>query len=514
MTAPKRFVSWIAVSSLPQAKKISLEDQLQTNLVHVEKWRGVLVAELSVPGKSRSIVTWEEACSRIEAYAQLRELINARAFDVLIYRDNSRLGRTTSLVVTIAELCYRAGIVMYATDSPPQELAKPTRNLAARITDVFQSVIAQDEVDKFQRRNEMGMKARVMRGDFPGSVPFGWVSSDVIENGKAVTVIRVEEVAAAAIRTIIDLYTRKGYGMRPIAIHLNAHGYTTARGGKWSMASISQTLDLIWRYAGYVEVNAKRGSAREHVRAKSKWPAIISEQDAANVERERKYRAGAKRRVQSPHRLSGVVWCGRCQKRMAATSCVEEVKRGSPVGAGARRRRERFLCRDMEVLRRHAKAEIATSFIVAAVRESFESMQDEGNHAAVLRQTQGRGDEIRAGMAAIEEALSRQSEALQRADDAYVDGKMDIARYNQQVDRIKAQWEALQVEMKESRRALEQATLDDRRGDRLKEVATNGFAMLETEDVATANAWMRQHIKVWVYNDHSPEEDRIVVEYV
>lgn len=92
MSPPLRFASWAAVSSLPQAKKISLDDQLATNREHIERHGGQLVAELLVPGESRSIVLFEDACRRIEAYARLKEMIDAKAFDVLIYLDRSRLG--------------------------------------------------------------------------------------------------------------------------------------------------------------------------------------------------------------------------------------------------------------------------------------------------------------------------------------------------------------------------------------------------------------------------------------
>lgn len=508
MTTPKRFVSWIAVSSLPQAKKISLEDQLATNKEHIEKWGGRLVEELSVPGKSRSIVTWEEACDRIDAYAQLRDLINARAFDVLIYRDNSRLGRTTSLVVTIAELCHRAGIVMYATDAPPPNLDKPKHNLATRITDVFQSVIAQDEIEKFRRRNEMGMKARVMRGDFPGKPPFGWEIERKIENNFPVTVVKIDEAAAVIIRTIVDLYLRKGWGLRPIATHLNAHGYKTPAGRAWYISAVQHLLDLIWRYAGYVEINSKPESAREYVRAKSKWPAIISEDDARAVEKERRYRAEGKRRVTSNHRFSGVVWCGKCQRRMSATSEHIPLKRHPD----RKRRRDRYVCSDIETTRRHPQAEIAASYVMAAVREAFEFSKDEGNRATILARSENKSDIICERIREIETAIARQDEALQRADDAYVDGAMDLARYNQQMARIKAQWATLQGELAECRHELEQEAFGNRRGERIEEVAHNGLAMLESEDISTANAWLREHIRVWIYNERT--EDRIEVEYL
>lgn len=507
MTQRKRFVSWVAVSSLPQAKKISLEDQRVTNHQHIAKHGGTLIAELAIPGKSRSIVTWEEACRTIDAYAELCDLIEARAFDVLVFRDNSRLGRTTSLVVTIAELCVRAGIVMYSTESPPTNLDQPVRNLATRITDVFQSVMAQEEVDKFKRRNEMGMKARVMRGDFPGMVPYGWVARHKVEDGHPVTVIEIDEQPAAAIRMIVDLYLRKGHGMRPIATALNAHGYQAPRGGPWRIGTVSQALDLIWRYAGFVEINAGGESARQYVRAKSRWPAIITEAEAAAVIKERKYRAVSKRRVGSNHRYSGVVWCVRCQRRMSGSR--ETVR---DADGNFTHYRYRYICRDMENLRRHTKPEIAASFIEKALRNAFVYLQDESNHAIVLADSATNKDAIQGRIDETQAAIARQGEALQRADDAFVDGKMDMERYNKQVERIKRQWEILQGELTDHLQELENTSFAEQRGERLAEMARNGIAMLETKDLATANAWLRRHVRVWV--DNQSRTNRISIEYL
>ena len=63
-----------------------------------------------VPGESRSIILLEEACRRIPAYARLVQLIEARAFDVLVYLDRSRLGRKASLSMAIVELCHVRGL--------------------------------------------------------------------------------------------------------------------------------------------------------------------------------------------------------------------------------------------------------------------------------------------------------------------------------------------------------------------------------------------------------------------
>lgn len=118
-----RVAIWAAVSSLPQAKKVSLDDQLASGRDHAQRHGAQVVAELVVPGESRNIVLFEDACQRIDAYARLSALISTKSIDVLVYLDPSRLGRTAALVLTVAELCTRAGILLYETDNPPQSMA-------------------------------------------------------------------------------------------------------------------------------------------------------------------------------------------------------------------------------------------------------------------------------------------------------------------------------------------------------------------------------------------------------
>jgi hypothetical protein len=89
---------------------------------------------------------------------------------------------------------------------------------------------------------------------------------------------------------------------------------------------------------------------------------------------------------------------------------------------------------------------------------------------------------------------------------------MDTGRYNTQVARIKRQWEALQGEMTDHAQELEEAAHEEQRGERLHEAARNGPAMLNTGDIATANAWLRRHVRVWVDNDNPAH--RLYVEHI
>lgn len=172
MTAPTRWVSWAAVSTLPQAKKVSNEDQLRENRAHAAKHGGIVLEELVVPGESRSIVLLEDAAARIPAYARLRELIAAKAFDVLVYLDRSRLGRKAALSMAIIELCHDAGILAYETDNPPASLAAAaTVGTDDMLIGAIKSVGAQSEIDKFKRRSAMGRKARAKAGATCGDLP-------------------------------------------------------------------------------------------------------------------------------------------------------------------------------------------------------------------------------------------------------------------------------------------------------------------------------------------------------
>ena len=96
------------------------------NRSHAEKHGGQVVAELVVPGESRSIVLFEDAARKMQAYAELKRLVDARAFDVLVYLDRSRLGRKASLSMAVVELCNVAGIICYETENPPATVALST----------------------------------------------------------------------------------------------------------------------------------------------------------------------------------------------------------------------------------------------------------------------------------------------------------------------------------------------------------------------------------------------------
>lgn len=504
---PKRFVSWVAVSSLPQTKKISLEDQSKTNQRHIEKWDGVLVRELSVPGESRSIVTWEDACTRIDAYAQLRDLIARREFDVLIYLDRSRLGRKASLSMTIVELCNEAGIITYATESPPASLEPPERNFHNKVVGALESVLAQEEVTKIQHRHEMGMAARVRKGEFPSKIPYGWDVRYEVDGERPTQIIEISEAAKAVIVEIYDLYLNGGASVRTIRENLRQSGTPPPRGDAWTDSAISVILNLAWRYAGYVELNM-RSKKRPYIRAKSRWPALIDEATAKAVVAERKRRQGVKRSVdRGVHRFSHVVWCRRCERRMIAHYSI----RTSRKDATNKRRIENFRC-TVAGVPSHPKYQITGWYLDEAVRRAIEWIQVESNRARLLDAQTDLSPHILHQIERAKQRLAKHEDAVQRADDAYVMGAMTAERYQRQVGILEQQRAKLVEGVARLEEELEAEQIDARRGERLLAVAREGVHWLESDDIPAANAWFRRHIRIWIDNDNP--EKRIVVDYV
>ncbi len=474
---PLRFVSWAAVSSLPQAKKISLEDQLKTNGEHIQRHGGQVVTELVVPGESRNIVLFEEACRRIAAYDQLHRLIASRAFDVLIYLDRSRLGRKASLSMAVVELCHEAGILTYETENPPSLLdVHGAHNQDEMLLGAIKSVGAQQEIHKLVQRHRMGMIARIKKGLFPKKIPWGW-KAVYAEDGKRSIVI--DEDAAVIIRLLATLYLQQGLSMSAAATELNRRGYRTRGGLAWQLGNVQGVFAILWRYAGYSEINF----GQEYVKAKGQWPAILTEDTVRAIQAERKNRLKRARAVHAPYLLSRLVVCTEHHGYLA----VNIQKQGKDGVYSYLRCRH---CRPYHY--------IPFSQVTDVLHASIAYLQDAANRTALLGDLEQSDSRSADQMEGVRKQIRQTDTALQRADDAYVSGVMDTERYQRQVDKLT---EVKRQQLQELA-ALEAAAVGQRfdasRQARLEEIAMLGTAMLTATDVASANAWLRRHFVVYI----------------
>lgn len=316
-----RCVSWIAVSSDPQAEKESLPDQQRLNRQFVSNigrqypgYTGEIVAELQVVG-TRSIVDIADAVDAYpDAYGTLVRMLKAGQVDAIVCRSRDRLGRIDSLTVTIERLCWRYGAIVIPRQSLPVTLdVNMLRDSeGAGLIAGIEGHLARSAVRRLTNENEMGMIARVKAGKFAGTIPYGYKR---VYSQSGDWRIEIDQEAATILRRImIEMYLNEGLGIPTIADRLNSEGLQTPTGRKWGFTSIDSILRNPDRYAGYVHINRKSKRGREYIRVRAKHDAIITEDELAAVEAEVKRRSFKQQRGRGL--LNGAVICSLSGKPM------------------------------------------------------------------------------------------------------------------------------------------------------------------------------------------------------
>lgn len=484
---------WAAVSSLPQAKLVSLDDQLSLGREHAARHGCRIVAEFVVPGESRDIVLFEEASRRMEAYRQLGEAIEKHTIDVLIFLDRSRLGRQAALSMAVVGLCAKEGILIYDMESPPASLDQLRQSQATyddQLLGAIKSVGAQREIEKMKFRQASGMIGRTKRGLMPGKLNYGYTAR---YEADGTIVYEVDSAAAAVIRQICDLYL-SGAGCHSIAYMLTEQGATSPSGrSTWSHAMIVALLDKIWRYAGFAELNRRSAKGRPYVKAKGAWPAIIDETTVEAIVAERKARKQNRKLVGTHWKLAGVVYCMTCGMPM-------NICRQSPA--------TRHLYDTMRCYRHTPGTYVSYREALAFAEAAIQSLQD--TDLSTLEQHAPPAGRLNRQEAALEKQLEEIEAATLRADDQFVAGRMTPERYQRQLDALAERKAKVELDLAAVHRERERQGDREERRKRLATAKEFGVAMWNNPDVAAVNAWLRRLMRLWVAENEVRQIDWIV----
>ena len=160
---------------------------------------------------------------------------------------------------------------------------------------------------------------------------------------------------------------------------------------------------------------------------------------------------------------------------------------------GRRYPKEAYFCRGG-----HAWRQVSSRKVGAAVRAAIEFVQTAENRAMIIQDDEPNTEHLDAQIADCEARLAQLRAARNRADDAFVDGRLDEEGHRRQVERNRRQAEAVQVEIQNLQEQIIHEQRIANRGERLGEFAEQGTAMLAIEDLATAAAWFRQRIRILV----------------
>lgn len=475
----KRFVSWATVSSEEQAKKVSLDEQKKINREHIARWQGTLIDELEIHD-SRSIALFEDAARRYSAYARLKQLIDNKSFDVLIFWDSSRLGRIHSLVSAVCALCELAGIQLYETTSPPATIDAPIGTLDSRMLNAIKGVMSHNEIDKLVQRSAMGRRARAKKGKHSGRPPFGYkVTHDDLGNSRVI----VNEEEAKIVRHFYELYLVHGRSLKAICDEFAALGYVSPRSkNPWVPGNIRLMLLNRWAYAGYV-VWGQYSDKEESFRVKAEWEAIITEEMAHRVEKHRIERAATRRAVSSDNRFSMVAKCQVCGSTMAVHGHVGIDRQAHNTYSCTKRCpssriREYLMFEAVETAIAHLEQYASLEALIGETPSHYDALK--ARHEEMLRQL----DQIRNQRRELTMVYTRGTISL----DEYEGMMADLYERQSTFGRVAAELE---------QQIADTPTAEDRRT-RLEEVRNSGMAMLYHGDIQTSNTWLCEHFLLYV----------------
>lgn len=481
-----RIAVWRAVSTDDQAgpDRDSLDHQMRLNLEHVARWKGVIVARLEVT-ESRNIILWEEARERIEAFAELDDLIRHKKIDILMCYDLTRIARTAALAATVCALCERAGIRIYETTAPPYSLDGPISTPESRIVMLFKIHQTGEETRKFSERAHFGRQAQARKGKHANRPPLGLKSVKRVIGDDVETFTVIDEEWRPIVEQFFDLYVTHGRSQFAIVKEFNARGLTTPEGHPWDVKTIRLFLKNRWAYAGYVVWGTYSNTPEKSFRVKAEWPAMISEEMVYGAERGMKERTGAPKAAGRPWRFSMMMKCIKCGCTMH--TCMRK--------ENSRALSDSYICR-----RRCEKSYIRGAVIEVALTEAIQFIQNAAQLELLAGETPPQHASLTELLAESQKALEANARKRKRLSEEYFAETIDQDEYRSLMADLKTEQINISSNITSLQEQISSTPTAEQRRQRLEEIRDRGLEMLKHPDEITANAWLRQHFRIYIEN--------------
>lgn len=313
-----------AVSSRPQAEKISLEQQMRDAEEHIAShhpdW--VIIARLVGRGVTRS--EWSQFSEAVEGYgkktapgdqniyAELKDLLDQRKIRYLVIRDWDRLGRDRGLTASIASYARRRKCSIYTYTKPIT--GHPLTDMMLQSASEMSS-----EVEQWQRKDRFadGMEGRVRQGLISSSVvPFGyraeWVKHPTKE--RFIRTAVVEPVEAAAFRWMVEA-TVSGIHTQAEILSAMQEQFPYRR---WSAVGLRD----MFRNPFYKGVIIRRWHRidRETYEAQGIHQPLLSVAEWDELQALLDARAITRRPETKAFLWAGIIYCGYCDRIMTYSS--------------------------------------------------------------------------------------------------------------------------------------------------------------------------------------------------
>lgn len=396
---PLRIGVWAAVSSKPQAEKVSLGDQERQGREFAASIGGDVVTVYQT-AHTRDIIFYHDAEAQMDSYRQLREDVEAGRLDLLWCLDEDRLGRDPALGSQVFSLVEKSGAEIYVHTSPHVIGSKGTGH---RYLHAIKQVRAGEDSALRVHRYRMGMRGRVLRGLHTGKMPFGYeaIRDDA---GQVTHAEFTDDIGAVDLMTTLFL---RGQPYMAIVEALNGSPWRSPTGSRWWMSTVQNILNNDC-YAGVVRFGELRA---ESELIPARWDAATH----AAIVRERLRRSRARGyHQQRSSALRGVAICKRCGRPMVRASGGEILRCATHYGQTGEK------CHP-----NHVQESLVLEAVVGYLQEIVPEKLTE--------QLQGR--DSGAGLRREREAFEAKANALQaqrkRLALAYAAGKMAVDIYHE-----------------------------------------------------------------------------------
>lgn len=514
---------WAAVSSSPQVKNVSLDAQLADALQFADRFHVQVVGLLVVPGRSRYITLFDRAAQTVDGlhivgnavayaaqhglekiiervvgngetipgvevvfvYAKLLELVEAHQLNVLFFLNRSRIGRKAALSITVADLCAENGVKLFDMESPPSSLSVNISH-DEQLIGAVKSVGFERDIRDLIDKTKNGLVRRVENGLFVNRVPWGY--SRVFDSAGQVVGYTLDPQVREIVLLFVKMYL-DGHGQESIAAEFDRRGFITPSPGRWNHEKVRGLLQKTWAYAGYSEINRKSLSGRQYFRAKGIWEPIFDEETAQRILAEQKSRIRKPKSISNPYRFSRCVICDICGRSMAAKRLAwrSSSKPGAAMGY-----RHQYRC--------VVHGFVSEKKIERAMIKFIERLNDDNFRADLADLPQSNElEQIVQRIEMLQNEVDRRKAGIAKADDDYyLSGTLDEDRYRALVSAAKKQIDNALIEITSLQDRLSQLENDTKRGERIEQVRNAGAELLMNPDVRVANAWIRQHFRIYV----------------
>lgn len=184
-----------------------------------------------------------------------------------------------------------------------------TTNAMGRLFITLVAALAQWERENLGERVRMGMHQKAKEGKWTVSLtPIGF--------DKENDLLKINEVEAAIVKEVFNLYLSGKYGVGKVAKILNQRGIKTKSNSNWNFASVHYVLTNMI-YIGTMRYNY-RVNKEQYFEVENVVPAIIDKVDFDEVQRVLSMRSKHHpRKATSPYIFTSVLKCARCGGSMA-----------------------------------------------------------------------------------------------------------------------------------------------------------------------------------------------------